>query len=106
MAAIRHDDTERDRIERSLDKAFEQEPRRQHNYFRSRERLALKLAMVGTDEEARIARGFIVPHAELAAGADRVTVNADAEDLDFYDEPKPDVVQPEPAWRPADGGES
>jgi hypothetical protein len=73
-------DPERDRIERSLDKAFEQEPRRQHNYFRSRERLALKLAMVGTDEEARIARGFLPS--------------------------KPEVVQPEPAWRPADGGES
>lgn len=100
MAAFRHDDTERDRIERSLDKAFEQEPRR-HNY-RSRERLALKLAMVGTDEEARIARGFIVPHAEFAAGADRVTINADPDDLDFYDEPKPTVVRPEPAWRPSD----
>jgi hypothetical protein len=59
MARFDSDVAERDRIERSLDKAFEQERRRPAPVnYRSRERLALKLAMVGTEEEARIARGL------------------------------------------------
>jgi hypothetical protein len=77
MATSQHDDNERDRIERSLDKAFEQESRyRAPHYWRSRERMALKLAMVGTEEEARIARGLPPRRAS--------------------------VIPVEPAWRPSD----
>jgi hypothetical protein len=111
MRTNHDDDTDRERVERALDKSFEQEPRyRAPDNWRSRERMALKLAMVGTPEEALAARGFIVPHRELAEGADRVTVNADPEDLhfDYTDEPKPELLPIDKPWRPSDenGGAS
>jgi hypothetical protein len=77
--STRDENEDRD-TELALEKSLEQEPRRgpPHNY-RSRERMAARLAMTGTPDEARIARG-------LPAST-------------------PALVPLEKPWRPADGGD-